>query len=105
MDLYEAGVPFLALRYNELVKDRQGELARLFRHCDLPEADVAKALGAFDEDSQKGTIVGQKSGKRKFGPDEIGTIRSILAGSGRFADPDLILPDVYTSRAAIQPVS
>ena len=93
--LLDRGVPFLALRYNELVSDRQGELARLFRHCGLSEADVAQAMRAFDEDSQKGTVVGQKGDKAKFGPEAIATIKTILAGNAPLADPELILPDIY----------
>ncbi|MEO7222212.1 MAG: hypothetical protein ABIY37_07040 [Devosia sp.] len=94
--LLDAGVPFLALRYNELVRNREAELTRLFTHCGVPLDSVAKALSAFDEDSQKGTLIERKGEKRRFDAAGIANIRSTLAKNPAFADPDLILPDFYS---------
>jgi hypothetical protein len=94
--LLAAGVPFLALRYNELNRDREAELTRLFQHCGLPSDGVMRALTAFDEDSQKGTSIARKGDKRKFDAAGIETYRKILARNPSFADPNLILPDIYS---------
>ncbi|MBL4811965.1 MAG: hypothetical protein JKX69_06310 [Rhodobacteraceae bacterium] len=38
-----AGVPFLAMSYDELNNDRLASLGRLFEHCDLPTTAVTGA--------------------------------------------------------------
>jgi hypothetical protein len=96
LDLRALGIPFLALRYNELVKDREGELKRLFDHCGLSHDAIAEALTAFDEDSQKGTAIARKDNKQTFTPEEVVVYRETLARVPAVADPNLILPDIYT---------
>jgi hypothetical protein len=94
-----AGVPFLAIRYDELVEDRLAGVTRLFRHCGLPLDGIANALGAFDEDSQKDTIIGRRNDKLRFTPDNVAAFRETLARTV-FPDPGLILPDVYSGERA-----
>lgn len=91
----DAGVPFLALRYNELVADRQAGLVRLFAHCGLPPDGIGRALGAFDEDSQKDTTVSRRADRQRLTDGNRAAIRSTLGRNPAFADPDLILPDAY----------
>jgi hypothetical protein len=93
--LLEGGMPFLALRYNELVRNRDGELRRLFSHCGISHSGIARALTAFDEDSQKGTAIARKGEKPRFDDAGRARYRAALAKNPPFADPDLILPDMY----------
>jgi hypothetical protein len=94
--LRERGIPFLALRYNELTQDRAGELARLFAHCGVPADGISSGLTAFDEDSQKGTSIERKGDKRKL--DEAARARfcAALGANGAPVDPNYILPDIYS---------
>jgi hypothetical protein len=95
LKLLEGGMPFLALRYNDLVADRARELGRLFHHCGVSEDAIPKALTAFDEDSQKGTAIGR--GKRRYTFDDaaVTNARRTLARVPRLANPDLRLPDIH----------
>lgn len=88
------GMPFLGLRYNDLVRDPDGELTRLFSHCRIPLPGVAAALQAFAGDSQKGTAIARKGPKRKF--DEVGVeeFRETLARVPNLKDPMTKLPDL-----------
>lgn len=51
------GVPFVAIRYDELQADPQASATRMFRHCGLPVEASAAAVGALDHDSQAGTVI------------------------------------------------
>jgi hypothetical protein len=94
--LLHLGAPFLALRYNELVANRKTELERLFTHCGIATDAVDRALDAFDEDSQKGTIIERKDGPARFDPAAIELLRKTLSVDPLSADPDARLPDIYT---------
>ncbi|MGN6157758.1 MAG: hypothetical protein ACTHNL_06665 [Devosia sp.] len=96
--LLSVGMPFLAVRYNELVADRAGELARIFTHCGIPHIGITRALTAFDEDSQKGTAIARKGDKPRFDAQSRAIYLATLARNPPFSDPDLILPDIYTHR-------
>jgi hypothetical protein len=54
-----AGVPFKAVRYNELIGEREATMAGLLAHCHLPAGAVADAIGAFERDSQEGMSIGR----------------------------------------------
>lgn len=94
--LLHLGVPFLALRYNELVANRKTELERLFAHCGIAAGAVDKALDAFDEDSQKGTIIERKEERTHLDAAGVALLRRTLSCDPLSADPDLRLPDIYT---------
>jgi hypothetical protein len=91
--LLAAGLRFYPLRYNELMRDREGELQRLFDHCGLPHDGIAAALLAFDRDSQEGTQIARRDNPRRMDAAELATYRATLARVPRFADPDVIVPD------------
>lgn len=95
--LLEQGLPFLALRYNELMADRHAELERVLTHCGLPVTSISEALKAFDQDSQEGTVLARKGPKLKFDATGRKAFLATLARVPAFADPDLILPDIYSS--------
>jgi Sulfotransferase domain len=95
--LLAAGMPFLALRYNEFVKDREASLARVFDYCGLSLEGVDAALDAFAEDSQKGTSIERKADKTQLTPAQEASYRKILAIAPTLADADIILPDATTA--------
>jgi hypothetical protein len=96
LQLFEAGLPFFAVRYNELEADRKGTVEQLLRHCRLPEAANAEALAAFARDSQAGTVIARD---RRKGPAFTNAnealFRATLAKHPRINSPDLRVPDIY----------
>jgi hypothetical protein len=91
----ENGVPFLALRYNELNRDRTASLTHLFAHCGLPASDAVAGLAAFDKDSQAGDIVSSDVVAEAMTDAQVARVREVLARRPTFNDPDLRLPDIY----------
>ena len=90
-----AGVPFLAIRYDELNTDREATMARLLAHCGLPTEALSPALRAFDRDSQAGTAIARKGRDASFTEANAARFRRTLARHPRRIDPDLRLPDAY----------
>ncbi|MFM7336543.1 MAG: hypothetical protein ACKO1H_19405 [Tabrizicola sp.] len=95
-----AGVPFLALRYNEFNRDREASIARLLRHCGLPESHAAAALRAFERDSQSGTHLSREETTHRLSADRLDRLAALMTRLPAFFDPDLILPDAISSRPA-----
>ncbi len=94
--LLATGVPFLALRYNELNQDREASLKRLFAHCGLPVEDVKGGLTAFEEDSQAGTQLSRSITVDRMSEDQVARARSLLARHPRHGNPDRLLADIYS---------
>ena len=92
------GVQLLATRYNDLTADRAGEIAKLYRHAGLGEDGLDRAMGAFDEDSQKGISIGRRDDKRRLSDQQLAEMHAVFARNPRFSNPDLILPDVYSTK-------
>jgi hypothetical protein len=94
-----AGVPYYALRYNELNGDsREATLAELLAHCALPGEAVDAALSGFEEDSQRGTTLARDipiPDAVAFGEAQAQRFRQMLARHPRLKNPDLLLPDIY----------
>jgi hypothetical protein len=98
-----AGVPFLALRYDELTADPQGSLERLFRHCRLPLEAVEPALAAFEQDSQAGTWNARDVQVESLSEAQIAKLADLLARDPSGLRPDLRLPDVDREEGHSQP--
>ncbi|MCX7287721.1 MAG: hypothetical protein NTW20_09220 [Rhodobacterales bacterium] len=90
----QAGVPFVALRYNEFNRDREAQLARMLRHCSLPPEHAANALQAFERDSQSGTHLAREVTTERLPRDRLDRLAAVLSCLPDFAAPDLILPDI-----------
>ncbi len=90
------GAQFLALRYNELNASREAEIEKLFHHAGLGDAGLENLGAILDEDSQKGMSIGRREGKRRLDGDQLAELRAVLARQPAFADPNLILPDIYS---------
>jgi hypothetical protein len=87
----EAGMECLALRYNELTKDREGVLAKVFAHCGLNPATIAKGLKAFEHDAHAGELTSHDKPVQKFGEATVARIREILGSPKLALDPDIVL--------------
>lgn len=94
----QAGVPFLALRYNEFTRDREAQLARMLRHCGLPEDYARKTLQAFDQDSQSGTHLAREVMTERLTADRLARLAKVMSRIDDFGAPDLKLPDIYSQR-------
>lgn len=95
-----AGVPFLAMRYNDLNRDREMSLVRLFRHCGLPPDDAVAGLAAFDRDSQAGTLVSHDVAAEEMTDAQVDRLRGVLARHPRHGDPDQRLADIHSPAPA-----
>ena len=89
-------MPFLALRYNEFNRDREASIARMLRHCGLPEGHAATALQAFEKDSQSGTHLAREVTTERLSPERLDRLAALMSRLPDFADPNLILPDIYS---------
>jgi Sulfotransferase domain len=96
IDRLNAGVPFLALRYNEMKLDHLGTTQKLFEHCGIAECHISNAMKAFDQDSQQGSGIGQDNKAEGFKPENYQRFAETLAKHPRLNRPDMILPDIYT---------
>lgn len=104
MDTYSAhlnaGVPFMALRYNELNSDRQGSLRSLFAHCGLPPDRAVSFFVAFEKDSQQGTPIARDIVAERLSDAQKAKLTKILTKHPRFGDADMILPDIYYTKVS-----
>jgi hypothetical protein len=95
MKHFEAGVPFLAMRYNEINADHETATKILLKHCGLSANAVSDALHGFDNDSQKGSGIGKDNKAEGFKPENYQRFAETLAKHPRFNTPDIMLPDIY----------
>ena len=63
--LHQMGVPFLALRYEDLQAQPTQALAAIFRYCGLSEAAVDAAHAVFSKDSQEGTFLSRANRQKQ----------------------------------------
>jgi len=89
------GVPFLALRYNDVNLDRQASAARMLQHCGLPVEAAANTLAVFEADSQAGTKLARAVNTERLSAPRLERLRQILARDPNFGHPDLRLPDIH----------
>lgn len=98
--LLRGGVPFLALRYDELNRDRAASLAHLFEHCGLTRQEAIAGLSAFDRDSQAGMMVSHDVVAESLTDDQVTRLRRVLARHPRYGDPGYRVADVYSMAKA-----
>ena len=89
---YDQGIPFLAVRYEDLNAHRDTVVRAIFDYCGLSPADVETALVAFEHDSQAGTRLSRQQGDQgnKTQPDDtdVEALRTILATYDTINTPD-----------------
>ena len=95
-----SGVPFLALRYDDLDNAREASLERLFAHSRLPVEAVGPALAAFERDSQANTMLSRDKKVEALSADQLAKLAGILARYPGYGDAALRLPDIYSEKGA-----
>jgi hypothetical protein len=95
--LLTRGIPFLAIRYNELDGRREAVAARLLAHCGLPADALPAALRAFERDSQAGTRIARDRRETAFTDAHLARFRATLARCPQAPEPDALLPDAYSA--------
>jgi hypothetical protein len=91
------GLPFVAVRYSELVADREAELGRIFDHCGISREGIPRALKAFDKDSQEGTAIARRENKKRLTAEQRANYLATLGRVPALADPDMLLRDIYSA--------
>ncbi len=91
---YEANMPFFAIRYNELSAHRDSAIKLILEHCGLNPDFAELTLGAFDQDSHKGTKTSRDIPVQKFSEDNYHRLAEIFSNPRINIDPDITLPSV-----------
>src|SRR5690606_32272645 len=94
--LCAAGVPFLAVRYEDIQAQPEAVLAAVFGYCGLA-ASVEHAYAVFAEDSQEGTLWSRASRQQRetfpLTADELARMQEILAARPLVCAADYLAPN------------
>jgi hypothetical protein len=97
---HKKGIPILALQYETLAAEPEAVLRTLFEYWGLAADQVPRALGAFAEDSQKGTLLSRdRVGSATRGgldPEWLAQMREVLQSYPEVSKPDVVLPNSVT---------
>ncbi|NEQ35484.1 MAG: sulfotransferase [Okeania sp. SIO3I5] len=97
LELYQKGVPMLALRYEDLVKSPQQMIASIFEYCGLPNSEVTNACKVFEQDSQGGSHLSrERTRKHQLTESEMIEVNQkiyrLLEKHPEIRTPDYIIP-------------
>ena len=95
METFRQGVPYYAIRYNELDGDREAVTAKLLEHCDLPPEALPQVMRAFDSDAQEGTQVARDRPAKSFTAEQSARFLEVLGRHPQYNFSDILLPDIY----------
>jgi Sulfotransferase domain len=87
------GVPMIAVRYNELINDREETIRNILTYLGLPTDSVPSTLRAFEADSQKGTRLARNKSDLNFEDENYARVAEVFAHLRVTVDPNIILPD------------
>lgn len=91
-ELARCGLPLVAFKYEELLRNPTDSMARLFAHCEVPHASIEQACSAMTEDAHAGTLRARNTdGLRTLSSEDFEFLRAFFAEHIRFA-PDQTLP-------------
>jgi Sulfotransferase family len=92
LTLRAAGVPFLAVDYEDIKTQPKPTLVELLSYCGLPTEDFERAYETFSADSQEGTMLSQESRKlrpaRALRSKHYAQARAVLAEHATVQTPD-----------------
>jgi hypothetical protein len=92
-----AGIPFTALRYQDLIKSPEMVLEILFKHVGLESSSVALALKAFERDSQEGTRFSGKANREdpalELTDEHLKRVAKMLEHHPQLNNADVMLPN------------
>lgn len=105
LKLYRQGIPFFALRYEELKSQPEATLSALFDYCALPQAAVGQGLAAFAKDSQANSALAQEK-QRHLAPSEVEElterVATFLRRHAEINSPDFIVPGAFGQSATVR---
>ena len=84
------GMEFFALRYNELLADREAMLKKLCTHCDLNPANVNDSLSAFDHDAHAGEKTSHEQVVQTLSAADNARIKELLRHPRLGIDPNVM---------------
>ncbi len=100
LKLCEQGIPFLALRYEDIKAQPKRVLSDTFAYCGLPLDEVDAAYAAFSKDSQEGTGLSQANLEQRrvqpLGADHYAQLRAVLEAHPVIQTPGFIAPNTLT---------
>jgi hypothetical protein len=83
LTMRDEGVPFLAVRYEEIKAEPKSTLLELLTYCGLPVEDFDDAYDTFSTDSQEGTVLSRASRQQNpalaLRPRDYARARKVLA--------------------------
>lgn len=82
--LRAGGMEFLAVDYETLVEDREATARAMLRHSGLPEGAAARALRAFEADSQQGTALARAHAATPMDARQLARFAAALARGGSY---------------------
>lgn len=92
LTLRRDGLPFLAVRYEEVKAQPKPTLITLLTYCGLAVDDFDAAYGTFSTDSQEGTVLSRASRQRNpapaLRPEDYAQARAVLAEHDTVRTPD-----------------
>jgi hypothetical protein len=95
METFRQGVPYYAIRYNELDRDREAVTAKLLEHCGLPQESLPQVMRAFEHDAQEGTQIARDRSAQSFTAEQSARFLEVLGRHPQYNHPDILLPDIY----------
>lgn len=100
LEHWQAGIPFAALRYEDLIQNPEAMLRKIFDYCGLAKADTPQALQAFSKDSQEGTRFSGKANRQdktlELNEEHLEQVRAVLRYHVTLNEPDVSLPNTLS---------
>jgi hypothetical protein len=100
LTLHQQGIPFLALRYEDIKTQPKAVLAALFAYLGLPQNSADKAYSVFSKDSQEGTALSRENRERSAAAvlteDDYAQLRAVLQEHPVANTPDFVAPATLT---------
>lgn len=93
------GIRALPVSYADLNTRREATVRKIFEYCGLPTDQLAKALSAYERDSQAGTFLAREKpnegNKVKLTDEQLAKIHQILARHPVIQTPDFVAPGTF----------
>lgn len=100
IELYNAGVPFMAVRYEDFSTHKEAVARSILEYCDLAQEDMSSIMQIFGQDSQAGTNFARKqadqSNKDELTESQREKLLAMLQKHDTIHTPDYILPGSLT---------
>ena len=97
------GMPFQAIRYEDIQAHPKRVLAAIFDFCGLPRSNVETAFQVFSKDSQEGSYLSRAHQQERFRDpleeEDYAQMRSVLREHPVIQSPDFIAPNTFDAGA------